>query len=210
MAVDVVYFDKKCFGLNKSEMKLLSIITVLADNNLAYRGTIVEIARLMGYKAKKIDAKTRDIIRQAISSLEAQNLIKTILDIDTYTLTLSRTAENERYIKVNKRWIKDVIELLNKEKFGIDWGNIIQVLLYITDNTDTFNEEQLISYDEIHIFLKEEYNNNLSKEKIGRAIKVITNNKLNMCWAKYRYSVKEINGKRDIKRIGTHYNFNAW
>lgn len=74
----------------KYEFKILTLIAVLADNNLAYRGTLKDMCEFFGVKPG--DSRTNNQIKAAITKLEADGLLKQIIDGRTFTLTLSKSG----------------------------------------------------------------------------------------------------------------------
>ena len=65
----------------KYEFKILTLIAVLADNNLAYRGTLKDMCEFFGVKPG--DSRTNNQIKAAITKLEADGLLKQIVDPQT-------------------------------------------------------------------------------------------------------------------------------
>lgn len=47
-----VDFEAEWLGVEKLQFKILTLITVLADNHLAYRGTLSDICAFLSIKAK--------------------------------------------------------------------------------------------------------------------------------------------------------------
>jgi len=80
----------------KYEFKILTLIAVLADNNLAYRGTLKDMCEFFGVKPG--DSKNNNNIKAAIDKLEADGLLKQIKDGRTFTLTLSKKGEQRKRV----------------------------------------------------------------------------------------------------------------
>lgn len=116
----------------KYEFKILTLIAVLADNNLAYRGTLKDMCEFFGVKPG--DSRTNNQIKAAIMKLEADGLLKQIVDGRTFTLTLSKKGEQrKRVISIQKEWV----EIAKGYKSGdnsISWMNLLKVWLYLIDN----------------------------------------------------------------------------
>ena len=58
----------------KYEFKILTLIAVLADNNLAYRGTLKDMCEFFGVKSG--DSRNNSQIKAAIAKLESDGLLK--------------------------------------------------------------------------------------------------------------------------------------
>lgn len=84
-------FELEWLLRQKNEFKILTLIAVLADNNLAYRGTLKGVCEFFGVKPG--DSRTNNQIKAAITELEADGLLKQIVDGRTFTLTLSKKGE---------------------------------------------------------------------------------------------------------------------
>lgn len=140
-----VEFQKDWLILDKYEFKILTMITVLAENNLAYRGTIKNICNFFSITAQKVNT---DRIKKTITNLEMRKYIKVIKDENVYTLTLSKSAEkNKEIIKIKKIWVFIAKESESKT----DWINVLKLWLLLIDNgkkiikTETIAKELDIS-----------------------------------------------------------------
>lgn len=116
----------------KYEFKILTLIAVLADNNLAYRGTLKDMCEFFGVKPG--DSRTNNQIKAAITKLEADGLLKQIVDGRTFTLTLSKKGEQrKRVIRIQKEWV-EIAKGYKSEDNSISWMNLLKVWLYLIDN----------------------------------------------------------------------------
>lgn len=98
-------FELEWLLRQKNEFKILTLIAVLADNNLAYRGTLKDMCEFFGVKPG--DSRTNNQIKAAITELEADGLLKQIVDGRTFTLTLSKKGEQrKRVIRIQKEWVE--------------------------------------------------------------------------------------------------------
>ena len=80
------------------------MIVLLADNHLAYRGTLTDMCEFLGVASR--DSRTNAKIKTAIENLEKRGKIKTIKDGNTWTLTLARKAERDKQIiRIKQDWI---------------------------------------------------------------------------------------------------------
>ena len=60
-------FEKDWLSVEKFEFKLLTLITVLADNHLAYRGTLSDMCSFLGLATR--NSRTNQAIKAAILNL---------------------------------------------------------------------------------------------------------------------------------------------
>lgn len=60
-------FEKEWLSVEKLEFKLLTLITVLADNHLAYRGTLSDMCSFLGLATR--NSRTNQAIKAAIQNL---------------------------------------------------------------------------------------------------------------------------------------------
>ena len=135
----------------KYEFKILALIAVLADNNLAYRGTLKDMCEFFGVKPGNFT--TNKQIKAAIEKLESDGLLKQIVDGRTFTLTLSKKGEQrKRVIRIQKEWV-EIAKNYKSEENSIAWINLLKVWLYLIDNkheiikTSEIAEELSLSTD---------------------------------------------------------------
>ena len=136
---DEAGFEKEWLKLEKYNFKLLTLVAVLAQNHLAYRGTVAEMCDYLGIDNQ---TKNRRAITTAIAQLEEKGMVKTILDNNkVYTITLSVKAEKKKdVIVIQKKWIEMVQGLTT----GVTWDNVLRVWLYLIAN-----EEEIITSKKI-------------------------------------------------------------
>lgn len=116
--------------MEKYDFKILTLIAVLAENKLAYRGKIKDMCEFLGVKTGQ--SRTNKAIKDAIDKLEKEEYIYAVKDKQTYTLTLRVKAEKKKeIIKIQKKWIQMVKDADSK---GASWDNILRVWLYLIDN----------------------------------------------------------------------------
>ena len=111
---------------------------MLADNHLAYRGTLADMCDFLGVASG--NSRTNKKIQDAIAALEKDGLLKKIVDGRTFTLTLSKKAEKQRrVIRIQKEWImvvKDYSAMSNKSE-SVDWEKVLRVWLFLLDRGNT-------------------------------------------------------------------------
>ena len=101
---DEAEFEYDWLNREKYQFKVLALIAVLANNHLAYRGTLADMCDFFGVASG--NNKTNKKLKAAIDKLEADGLLKKIVDGWTFTLTLSKAAEKKsRVIRIQKEWV---------------------------------------------------------------------------------------------------------
>ena len=186
---DEAGFDKEWLKLEKNNFKLLTLVAVLAQNHLAYRGTVAEMCEYLGVDNQ---TKNRRAITTAIEQLEKKGMVKTILDGKVYTITLSVKAEKKKdVIVIQKKWIEMVQGLTT----GVTWDNVLRVWLYLIAN-----EEEIITSKKIAADL------GMTKRMVDR-IKVVLVNDLQAIKCKNR-SKKISEG--NFKSLGQTIDTFAW
>ena len=82
------------------------------------------------------DSRNNRNIKEAISKLEQDGLLRQIRDGQVYTLTLSRKAERQKkVIRIQKDWI----EIAKRHRssntnVSVSWMNLLKVWLFLIDN----------------------------------------------------------------------------
>ena len=186
---DEAGFEKEWLKLEKYNFKLLTLVAVLAQNHLAYRGTVAEMCEYLGVDNQ---TKNRRAITTAIEQLEKKGMVKTILDGKVYTITLSVKAEKKKdVIVIQKKWI----EMVQGLKGGVSWDNVLRVWLYLIAN-----EEEIITSKKIAADL------GMKKSMVDR-IKIVLVNDLQAI--KCRDRSKKIS-EGNFKKLGQTIDTFAW
>ena len=173
------------------EFKLLTLITVLAENHLAYRGTLSDMCRFIGLAAN--NSRTNARIKEAIGSLCAKGFIRTIQDGRIWTLTLDRKASNRsKVIRIRQDWVLAAKAIQGK---GVDWTIVLRVWLYLIDN-----KREIIRSSEIAYAL------GVSVDMISAAKKVLTDD----LHAIVCNRVNKINPDGSFRCLGSNIDVNAW
>lgn len=194
-------YDPACITTEKLAFKILIMVSILADNNLAYRGTLNDISKELGYSGKA-DTRRNARIKTAILNLEAAGLIKSIKDDNIYTITLSKSAQR-KVIRIARSTVRIIRETLMGEKNGFDWSYTLKVLLDIYNRFDINDRTQTeLYYGQIANDL------NITTKQVGNAIKQLE--RFNAVITEKSYSVREINGKTIIRREATNITPTAW
>ena len=169
---DEAGFEKEWLKLEKYNFKLLTLVAVLAQNHLAYRGTVAEMCDYLGIDNQ---TKNRRAITTAIAQLEEKGMVKTILDNNkVYTITLSvKAAKKKDVIVIQKKWGEMVQGLKSR---GVSWDNVLRVWLYLIAN-----EEEIITSKKIAADL------GISERKVARIKDVLVNDlKAIKCQDRYK------------------------
>lgn len=140
---DEVSFDYDWLSRTDYQFKLLALLAVLANNQLAYRGTLTDMCEFLGVglsRSKdgtlKNNSRVNKKIREAIDSLEKDGLLKKVIDDHIFTLTLSKKAEKQRrVIKIQREWVmvaKNYAKMPNKS-VSVGWEPLLKVWLFLLD-----------------------------------------------------------------------------
>lgn len=127
-----VEFEYDWLSCEDCQFKILTLIAVLADNNLAYRGTLTEMCEFLGLATRQ--SRTNKKLKEAIDLLERSGLIHTIIDGRVYTLTLSRKAEKRsKVIRIQKEWIEICKAYKAEASHSVSWTALLKVWLFLLD-----------------------------------------------------------------------------
>lgn len=175
------------------------MIAVLAENHLAYRGKLKDMCEFLGVATSTYN---RDKIKEAIEALSKKGDILVLQQGQTWTLTLSTTAERkQRVIKIRNAWIRLIqqYEAVKKEDY-IAWENILKVLVYLIAD-----KAEVKTYNDIAEAL------NISTKTVERAITALDGIEFNDLSIKRKLAwFKNTKGEFRIKgqKIDVGYNFN--
>ena len=149
MVEEEIDFEYAWLSREQYQFRILTLVAVLADNNLAYRGTLKEMCAFFGVRTG--DTRNNSKLQTAISQLENDGLIKVIKDGRTFTLTLSKKAERtSRIIKIQREWVmiaKNYSQMENKS-FNVGWVPLLKVWLFLLDynaNGGTIIKDEIIA-----------------------------------------------------------------
>lgn len=177
----------------KYEFKILTLIAVLADNNLAYRGTLNDMCEFFGVRSN--DSRNRRSIKAAIDQLEADGLLKHIEDGKTLTLSLSKKGEQrKRVIRIQKDWV-EIAKNYKSDDNSISWMNLLKVWLFLLDN-----RKETIKISDITTSL------GVSKDIVKRAKKALERD-IRAIISKRKYHVDENGG---LHCLGLAITPSAW
>lgn len=157
-ANDSFDFREDWLSVKDYQLKILLLTSVLADNNLAYRGNLKTMCEWLGVTSAY---KNNQKIKQAISELENNGLIFCKVEGRTYHLSISNKGmKSKRIIRLRKAWVNTFKEY-NKDENGkrinnsisIDWIKILKVFIYLFNNPygDIFTMKQLAEHFSISV-----------------------------------------------------------
>jgi len=150
-------FFEEWYLLKKYSFKILSIVTVLADEKRAYRGTLNDFCECMDIQKSQ---NNRDKLKLALEELAEGEYIRLIVDKNIYTVSLAAAAaKNPKILKIKKAWY-----MLIRKNGGKDrWANILKVFLKIND----MSNDDIITYKELGKQL------NMSVSTVQRCVETI-------------------------------------
>ena len=134
-----IEFCEEWLTLKKYYFKILTMVTVLADNQKAFRGKLKDLCDSLDIQSSSANIKK---IRESINFLAENDYIKVIVDNNIYTISLAHAAEkSKKVIKIKKTWYK----LIRESEGAASWENNLKVFLVITE----LASEEIIKYAEI-------------------------------------------------------------
>lgn len=134
-----IEFCEEWLTLKKYYFKILTMVTVLADNQKAFRGKLKDLCDSLDIQSSSANIQK---IRESINFLAENDYIKVIVDNNIYTISLAHAAEkSKKVIKIKKTWYK----LIRESEGAASWENTLKVFLVITE----LASEEIIKYAEI-------------------------------------------------------------
>lgn len=132
-------FAEEWISLQKYPFKILAIVTVLADDKKAFRGTLNDLCDNLGIQRS---SGNKNKIKETLKILESKEYIRLIIDKDVYTISLSKSMEkSKKIIRIKKAWYK----LIREMPCSAAWENSLKVFLTILE----FRSEKIYTYKEI-------------------------------------------------------------
>lgn len=183
-------FLEEWFLLKKYEFKLLTIITVLADNKRAFRGKLSDLCNELSISNC---SKNKETMKNSLSFLEKNDYIKVIIDNDIYiyTISLARAAEKSKnIIKIKKAWY----EIIRNADCEASWESLLKVFLKVLE----LSQDRIYTYEQIGKLT------NLSKTTVERCVKTIKNLKFDDKMIKVE-PIRTKNNKNEYRTKGQTY-----
>lgn len=152
-------FFEEWLMLEKYNFKIITMITVLADNQRAFRGKLSEFCQNLSIQSSAANIKN---IKAALAYLQENRYINIMVDKDIYTISLAKAAEKcKNIIKIKRTWYK----LIRETKSTAAWESVLKVFLVLLEQPQGKNK--VITYEQIGALI------NCSKATVERAVKTI-------------------------------------
>lgn len=149
--------------LKDYQIKILLLTSILADNNLAFRGTLKTMCEWLGIKSCTNNNKK---IKQCLQNLSNNGYIFYKVEGRTHHVSISNKGlKNKQIYKVRKKWIEVFKKYCkeNKDKnFSIDWIKVLRVFIYIY-----YSKDQIVTAQKIAQIT------NTSDQTVSNALKAI-------------------------------------
>lgn len=160
--------DQEWVAIENYEFKILIMIACLAQEKLAFRGTLKDMCEFLGIKE---DSRNRNKIKEAIEKLEQLGDVLVIKEGNIWTLTLSIKAERKpKIIRIKNEYINAIKAYKAENKNdSVGWENILKVLVFLwtANNTDVYTQNKIAKAT------------NVSEATVRKAIKALTSIKFN-------------------------------
>ena len=145
------------------QIKILLLTSVLADNNLAFRGTLKTMCEWLGIKSSGNNNKK---IKQCLQNLSNNGYIFYKVEGRTHHVSISNKGlKNKQIYKVRKKWIEVFKKYCKEDKdktFSIDWIKVLRVFIYIY-----YSKDQIVTVQKIAQIT------NTSDQTVNNALKAI-------------------------------------
>lgn len=162
MKKEELEFCEEWLMLKQYSFKLLTALTVLADNKRAFRGTLADICDCIGIQPS---SSNKERIKLNLAILQEQELVKVIVDKDIYTVSLAAAAQKSKnIIKIKKAWYILLKDVHANTKTETSFENLLKVFLKLLE----LSPSQTYTYTAIGKMV------NLSKSTVGRCVKVLS------------------------------------
>lgn len=113
------------------QLKILLLTSVLADNSLAFRGTLKTMCEWLGIQSCTVNNRK---IKEALQNLSDKGYIFYKVEGRTHHVSISNKGmKNKKVYKVRKIWIeafKNYNKIADKSK-TVDWLKILRVFIYL-------------------------------------------------------------------------------
>lgn len=149
-------------NMENYDFKILIMITCLAQEKLAFRGTLKDMCEFLGLKE---DTRNKNRIKLAIENLEQQEDIKIIREGYIWTLTLTLKAEAKpKIIRIKNKYI-NAIKTYKAENpnDSVSWENILKVLIFLwTTHSEVYTQSEIANATKV------------SESTVRKAVKALT------------------------------------
>jgi predicted DNA-binding protein YlxM (UPF0122 family) len=190
---EIIILDE-WLDMDKAFFRLLTVISVLADNNLAFRGTIKELCQEIGIQPSP---RNKENVAKVITHLEKNEYAKVIHDEGVYTISLAAAAEKSSNVKkIKKAWY----QLIKDTDSEAAWESILKVFVFLLSTPQDLYLSQTDIADSL----------NISKSTVGRCIRTIKTLKFPYEPSSLVLKTDELKQKSEngvVRSFGTKYEF---
>lgn len=136
-------FEQDWLDIQDYELKILVMVAVLAQDHLAYRGTLADMCEFFGISNQ---TKNTAKIKQAIYNLNDKHNIRYIKEGYYWTLTLSTNVKNpSRIYCLQKSWVEAIKKYKSEDKGkAVDWINVLRVFVYLMTSVEEYHTYKTI------------------------------------------------------------------
>ncbi|MBQ9792123.1 MAG: hypothetical protein IJW32_00040 [Clostridia bacterium] len=160
---DNIDFYYEWLRLEKIQLELLILTSVLAENNLAYRGTLATMCEWLGRGAS---AKNNKIIKEALEILQNKKFINYYKEGNTYVIAITNAGmKTKDILRVRKVWINTFKKY--KSDVSVSWLQLVRVFVYICATSLRVKGTLIIKQNDVAEALK------VSTSTVGKALKCI-------------------------------------
>ena len=118
--------------LKKNQFKIMAVVTVLADKNRAFRGTLNDLCDELGIGRSSAN---RASICKTLELLTQSGNVKVIKDLQIYTISLSESVSKSKNVKtIKKAWYDLIRDCKSAE--ACSWDSLLKVFLTIFDSSN--------------------------------------------------------------------------
>lgn len=166
---DNLDFKEEWLDIVDYELKILMLTSILAENNLGYRGTLKTMCEWLGVVSC---GKTNAKIKDALNNLASNGYIFLEVEGRTYHVSIrNKGMKDKRIIKIRKMWIETIKKYNRDEEnkkidtsISIDWIKILKVFVYLYGLPP-----KVVTNSDIALAL------NMSTDSVSKSIKAIEN-----------------------------------
>ncbi|MBQ4058382.1 MAG: hypothetical protein IJD40_05565 [Lachnospiraceae bacterium] len=188
-------FHEEWLELEKYQFKIMTVITVLADNNRAFRGKLSDLCKEMSIQASGGNTQK---IRSTLDCLCEQGYLTIMKDEDIYNISLKRAAEKSKKVTIIKKaWYDLIKETKSNREIEAAWENLLKVFVVLLDYTEQNN-------DDLHTYKEIAKRIGASTTTIGRCVDAICSIDF-VDFQIMRDVVNVANKQGQIKGKGQHY-----
>lgn len=207
MEAEEITVCKEWVTIEDYEFKILILTSMLAENNLAYRGTLTNMCEWL--KIANAPKNTKRI-KEAIAELEKKGYIFYHKEGQTHHISITNKGlKDKRIVKIKKSWVKTIQEYNKASNGNINrsWDIMTKCLVTILDILQEHRED--FEWYEGIIITMAELGKEINRSEVttGKIAKALTecNFEDGLKITKDTiYRVKDKQGKKEIRSIGSN------